>query len=702
MPSSIEISGLKIKDYIKSYKMCKFTPSECLLDPKSSKLVLDFQKLGDFKKIVLVVRRKSGNGTFQVQFGERRHSFSILQNTPQRIIVTGTGPWVEISRNRDSVGLLSLVGVEVFTKNESVNFMPDWKSIIKKCGKYSHLRLVGGDLFANSGGFIEDQGKIAHLETDPPNMFVRESKKISFVGSCKVTRIQFKDNQPVAAQQSFISNREAPSPNIAPPAINVSTPAVKPVIGTPFSKAVSDTISPEHSNSIIYNSVSEKSFDKFLHVKKRHLDAVRSDGKVLLSIKNGAQCSFTINNLNESTDYLCIVTGKALSGNGRIGLNFSYQEGDFSNYGQVTFSSSVFGHKYVSLKSLPAKFGKTPRLNIFKSRGDVGQVLIERILIIKNVNINHAKDMVAAGHLKNFLGGSNLGSVSVPIQVESDDKIYQKSKTYARYFEFKPQSVINQSGIITPQTESGALWSQKMLSTTKVEISKKAIPKSLVIGKLGLKTVSEKVWLDYFYDGPNLSLLKEFNGKKIFTPSKLNQETIKSFCPDSTVLVQIKPLPWTDPKVLKLFKNKKYVVSFHRSKKTTERLIDLWKDEYPHLVLVGARGNFKNKIIPVNEYLPYDVLLGILLESQGLIDFDHVSDKSSGMVNLSINLGIPTMTTSWRYFDNPSVFIPSVNGYPTSSFLEEAWQKIKNSSKKDPNINKIKSEFKQGCETLFK
>lgn len=701
MPSPIEISGLEIKDRVKSCKMCKFTPSECVLDPKSSKLVLDFKDLGKLQKVELLVKRKSGNGTFQVQFGERRHSFSVLQTTLQRIIITGTGPWVEISRNRDSVGLLSLVGVEVFVEDESVNSMTDWKSIIKKCGNYSHLRMVGGELFAATGGYIEDKGRIVHLETDPPNMFVRESKKVSFVGSCKVTRIQLKENQPVVAKKPFVSNREAPSPAVAPPAISVNAPGVKPVIGTPPSKAISEPVPPEISNSIIFNSIEEKSFDKYLHVKGRHLDAVRNDGKTLLSLKNGAQCSFTINNLSDSTDYLCIVTGKTLNGNGRLGLNFSYKEGDFSNYGQVTFSSSLFGHKYVSLKSLPRKFGKIPRLNLFKARGDIGQVLIERIIIIENVDIQHAKDMVVAGHLKNFLG-SGLGSVSVPIQVESDDKIYQKSKTYARYLEFKPESVINKKGLVIPQTESGALWAQKMMSMTNVKVAKKATPKSLTVGKPGLKTISEKVWLDYFHYGPNLSLLKELNGKKIFTPSKLNQETIKNFCPDSTVLVQTKPLPWVQPKVLNLFKNKNYIVSFHRSKESTDRLIKLWKDEYPHLVLVGVRGNFESKVIPVNEYLPYDIFIGILLQSQGVIDFDRVSDKSSGMVKLSVNLGIPTMTTSWEYFEDSNMFIPSVGGYPSSSFLEEAYQKIKASSKKEPQINKIKLEFEQGCETLLK
>lgn len=702
MPSSIEISGLQIKDRVKSCKMCKFTPSECVLDPKSSKLVLDFKEFGKLQKVDLLIKRKSGNGTFQVQFGNRRHSFSILQTTPQRITVTGTGPWVEISRNRDSVGLLSLVGVEVFTEEENVNPMTDWKSIIKKCGNHSHLRMIAGELFATTGGYIEDKGRITHIETDPPNMFVRESKRLSFVGSCKITRIQLKENQPVAAKQPFVSNREAPSPHIAPPTINVNTPGVKPVIGTPLSKTTPDALPPEHSNSIIYNSIDEKSFDKYLHVKGRHLDAVRSDGKVLLSLKNGAQCSFTINNLNESTDYLCIVTGKALSGNGRVGLNFSYKEGDFSNYGQVSFSSSVFCHKYVSLKSLPRKFGKIPRLNLFKARGDIGQVLIERILIIENVNINFAKDMVAAGHLKNFLGGSGLGSVSVPIQIESDDKIYQKSKTYARYLEFKPKSIVNKTGLITPQTESGALWAQKMLSTTKVKMAKEVSPKSLAIGRCGLETSSEKIWLDHFYHNPNLSDLAKLNGKKIFTPSKLNQETIKSFCPDSVVSIQTKPLPWVEPKVLDFFKNIKYIVSFHRSKEATERLIEFWRDEYPHLVLIGARGNFKSKVIPANEYLPYNVLLGILLESQGVIDFDRVSDKSSGMVKLSRNLGVPTMTTSWRYFEEDQVFIPSVGGYPNDSFLSEACQKIKDSVKTEPQIDKIKSEFEQGCEILFK
>jgi hypothetical protein len=701
MPSPIKISSLEIKDRVKSCKMCKFTPSECVLDPKSSKLVLDFKDLGKLQKVDLLVKRKSGNGTFQVQFGERRHSFSVLQTTPQRITVTGTGPWVEISRNRDSVGLLSLVGLEVFAEDESVNSMPDWKSIIKRCGKYSHLRMVGGELFAATGGYIEDKGRIVHLETDPPNMFVRESKKVSFVGSCKVTRIQLKENQPVVAKKPFVSNREAPSPAIAAPAISVNASGVKPVIGTPPSKAISEPVPPEISNSIVFNSIEEKSFDKYLHVKGKHLDAVRSDGKTLISLKNGAQCSFTINNLNDSTDYLCIVTGKALNGNGRLGLNFSYKEGDFSNYGQVTFSSSIFGHKYVSLKSLPRQFGKIPRLNLFKARGDIGQVLIERIIIIENVDIQHAKDMVATGHLKNFLG-SGLGSVSVPIQVESDDKIYQKSKTYARYLEFKPKSIINKKGLVIPQTESGALWAQKMISMTNVKVAKKATLKSLAVGKPGLKTISEKVWLDHFHHESNLSLLKELNGKKIFTPSKLNQETIKSFCPDSTVLVQTKPLPWVQPKFLNLFKNRNYIVSFHRSKESTDRLIELWKDEYPHLVLVGVRGNFKSKVIPVNEYLSYDILVGILLQSQGVIDFDRVSDKSSGMVKLSVNLGIPTMTTSWEYFEDSNMFIPSVNGYPNASFLEEAYQKIKAFSKKEPQINKIKLEFEQGCETLLK
>lgn len=660
----VNIATNKLKDYTSLSRACTFQQDGIKIGPRLGKITIDLVELRA-TKCDLHFKRISGNGKVSIKSEDILDA--MVGSKKSQTFNINVDDLIEITR-ANGTGEIVLLGLTVYSLEES---MPNWRDIIKRCGKYKCIRMVDSRLFASSGGFIEDNNTIQTITTSPSGMFAREGNRIRFLGSCEITNIDIGGGQPVSVSSPYV-NRNAPTPNIAPPSNNSPINAIKitnMLNQSPFPVRMPDVQSYMNSN-IVFNSTELKAFDKYHKIKNKLLKPIRSNNKTYLLLRKGGRCSISISQLQSNTEYIIVIKAKKLNGNGKMFLSLAAQENEFTDMVEEIFNTNI-KNIYVMMKTKTCPYGKFHKLNMAMGDSSSGEILIEEITIVENIGLHRTRGLIENGfyNLSHQGPSLTLGS-TISADNELVDEICKISKQYARY---EPINVdyeaLTEAGSIATTTTSGMNWLCKINKLLpEINIIKninETNSNTLMISNISSLIPGKKVWIDAFIESEitenNISILS--TSEHIFSPSLMNIQILKSKLPNIKIDYSMRPIPYITPKEISFFANKEFALCFHRSSESSLQIIESWQPHFPPLVLVGVRGLFPDHVIPMNEYMPFDEILYLISKCQFIIDVPLYINYDSALLDLANHMGIPIISSNWSALTKDNcIFLPPTKG----------------------------------------
>ena len=399
-----EISQEEIKSIVSSSRSCKFDPAGCILEAKFGKVLFNLSQFKSIETCHLHLRRMSGNGKVLVQSAEAISEITVLSKITQDFVITTTSANIEISRPDDGLGEVCILGLTIGYnyQEEDTPLSYSWKNLISKCGKYSCLRMIDGRLFASEGAFIEGASVIQNIETTPPGMAIRDGDKIKFTGICEVVNlIVDSEAQPKPITSPFI-HREGPTPftnDTFIPTIN----------NNPKNYSLHNSVvkmDTQVANNIIYDSNTNRGLKTITTNNKKSARSIHSNGIDYVLLSRGGAITIPIASLEQEKDYIVVLICKKLNGNGRINVGFCLEDLQPASYTPVLVENA-FNDKYVNIATGKLSSpGVSFKIHLTMLDDGVGEVLISRIMLVKNLPINMRKP--------NSIGVSDIVSDSYP------------------------------------------------------------------------------------------------------------------------------------------------------------------------------------------------------------------------------------------------------------------------------------------------
>jgi hypothetical protein len=703
------IEASKISQFVSSSKSCKVNDKGAKLEARFGSVTFDLSEL-NADKCDIYCKRISGNGKIVVRSGEKTNSNKVLSKISQKICVDINGK-IDIYRPNDGDGEVLIFRIDVYNNPISGDgvLAASWKEIIRKCGKYNKLRLIGDKLYVTVNGYIEDNYKITQIETNPDNRAVRDDNKIKFTESCEIIKIVLSDSSSVVQPiiQPFI-NRNPPT-QIFKPKQDVIDDAIKQVKETGLISK-EEVITLGNNDNIIFNSGSNRGFANYSCNSTGAVKSIRSNGREYIILRKGGSCCIPISSLKGNSDYICIIKGKKLNGNGKFYVNLVTTDSDFEDMTSVVLNNGM-SDRQVGLTTKPTEHGKIHKIHLAMLDNCVGEVLIENILIIEGVafsrHVNRPYFSTPSIYKK-----SNFSHI-VDYNFNTNE-IYLAAKKYAKYeyIDKVKSRNFDIKGNLASSTVSGTCWLSKILPFfPEVKLSKDIdnLNNSLLISSMGSIHPAKSIWVEPFKEeeisNNEIERLKQCSN--IFTPSNINYNFIKEECHNSNVKLLCRYLPYLTPKENPYFNNKNYILSFCREKYLVDKLINLWNPDMPKLALVGARGRYPDYIIPVNEYLSFDELIYVILKSKGVIDLYNGPQYESAFADLIISLGVPIISNNWNIINNNNaVFVPNLdrsNKYPAPNqeSIFDAINKLSSIKTKTFNTDEYLNKFNNSIKELF-
>lgn len=701
----IKITADKIKDYIESYKSCIIQCDGVKIRPKFGILKLNFSGL-NVEECELKIKSISGNGKIIIRSENQVESIIALKSFQNFGIPVKEQ--LKIKRPADGTG--EIVLSEIILHTVGTEMLVDWKRIVRHCERYRYLRMVEGRLFADPGAFIKDNYTIKKIVTNPDGVCTRDGSKLLFSNSCEIIEMDMKGT--VFQSKIPYKHREAPSPqinvlNVQPVFDEIKTPKLSNIV-----LDVAPIQTDQIDSGILFNSTRLDAFSKFRQIKNKFVKLISSNGKNYLLIRKGGKCFLSVSNLNNETVYIIIVRAKRLNGNGKLLVALSHIENEFSGGVNVVFDQSI-SNKYVVLSTKTCPYGQFQKINFAIEETSSGEILIEEVLVVENIGLNRTmgltNDSLAfSSNSANLSDGSYLSIDNVIYDI-----VYRTAKKYAIYTPIacsnKEQNVFGQ---VSTTTTSGLSWINKICSACPQIKNIKNINitnQSFVVSRLGALISAKQIWIDSFNEkelrDKDISILKL--AKKIYSPSLKNVQMLTEALPNSCIELCPKLIPYINPKPIPYFKNKEFVLSFYRDSDSVNKIIQAWQKDMPMLVLVGARGNYPNNVLPVNEYMPYDELLFLLENCKIILDIPAYIDYHSAFLELGYHLGVPIVSSNWFAIDKKNcIFLPSTESVglysiPSEEAITDGVNCACKMSKKTKRIDDYKKKFISNISKLF-
>lgn len=654
----VELNGDRLKQHVHTSKAISFNTDGCRLRSKVGKVSFDLSGFKGISQCSVFIKKISGNGKVRISSGANNYNvLAALRSSQEFIVIVDESGIIEISRPNDGTGELSVVGLIVNTEGEDSDVSKKWRSIISKCGKYASIRLVKGRLFATHGGYLEKGFVITNIVTNPPNMYRRDGDKLLFTGSCEITEMSIDPGaQPAPAQNIDVyANRKPPTKTEVSMQTSTPQPGMQhTVISTLKSFAPTDVVNSLYEH-VMYDS---KSFRGFQANQNKFSKISRSCGKIYLVMKSNATCNFTLATLQPNTEYICIISGKKLNGNGRVHVGLSTEEIFKKGVADIVFPGH-FANRYVTLKTDGFTPNKLQRFHAMTpGKYCNGDVLINRIIIIENIGLKVAQaGLHYHEHFPEERPRKVLVSSNYNVAVEdSDDSVFMSSKRYATYFNNQAKEMGAFSVVMSPMTISGTMWFNKIKSVLpKTRRGNKDDNNVLVVGRSGHIKESSFIWIDVFKGDLQPSDIQKLSmAKIIMSPSLSNIDKIKKALPDANVKFGARPMPYIKSSGPTIFLNKKYVVAIDRESVTTKRLLEAWNNDLPKLAIIGGRGHYPDFVTPINEYMPYEELLYVIGNAQCMVDMPTYSDYESSFLSIAHAMNVPIVSTNKSIMYKPN------------------------------------------------
>lgn len=659
---NIDISGGDLREYVTSYRSVTFAQDGCKMRKKRGLISLDLS-LYDVNKVSVHVKRIGGNGRLIISGNEYT-----VGSTVHQILDIDTNGEIELFRPQHSTGEIVLLGVSFLAEKEDDAVSIDWKSIIKQCGKYSCLRLIKGRLYASSGGYIES-GTIKSIETAPPNSVTIDGEKIHFNSSCEITNIALKPTQGRVQDELYIS-RNPPTP-IEVPQPTTDSGTTKRIISNSAEQIPRHNHQlPNFDDHILYDSLSVRNFKQFS--TNSFSKEIRSNNQTYLLVRQKGHANAAMSQLRDNSEYICIINGKKLNGNGRLYVGASIDNNFMARAAEIVFGGN-FTNKYVQIKAGPGSPSSIQRLHINMPENFCsGEILIQRIIVVENLGLERAKLGIEGNKYLPFSEvqrpDSHDAIFSANLDVNRrDDSVYATAKKYAFYPSIHGVSPIDNDivGSIASNNISGIVWSSRikpLFGNIRVgDLNSESSNDTLLISHMNHLRPARRIWIEPFDFGSKFcdNDVKAIAGADaIFSPSFSNVQYLTEKFGEKNIRLAHRPLPWVEPEQEKFFSNLEFVLTFERDRKDINQILSMWSSDFPRLVIVGARGSYPDFVIPLTEYYPYKKLLYLMKAARFILDLSENSDYHSSILDLANAMGKTMLSTNWYVLDKPTgIFI---------------------------------------------
>jgi hypothetical protein len=662
-----------------------------ILEARFGYLNLEFPNYINPPFINLHVIKIGGNGKFTIN----DHDYTAVSKVAQVINLPFNSQLI-LTRNKESLGEICILGFSIDEIKEDNSVTNKWKSLIARCGTHSGIKLVGERLFASEGAIFERSHLIEDIKTNPPNITTKHGNVLKFNTAAEILDLRISDdvkNIKIIQDSPFI-HRTSNMINIQPE-INfpVIASAITPTISSSSNYAPQNQ-SINYDELRIYDSLIS-GIDQSFFSKNKTVKHHQSNGKVYAVLKTNGSISIPLGAVIPESKYILVIKGKKISGNGKINVGFS--SGNDFNLGPLTIESLNYD-KSVAITSLAKKYPTdTPKLNIQMAENGSGEILIERILLLKDLPLISRSQLITK-----FVSVNNLKNewTSNTLSLSLKEKTQQAAILYAE----NPNHQFELPVVVQALTYAGKQWITKTAPFVKgfkiydpykqienVEYS--TTDPNFIIGSLNNLKISERIFIEEFpvqatISDKDIDILA--NCQSIVSPSRANA-VILSNKTNKEVKCQPKPWFW-----LASSQNiePSFFLYFEKSEQVTKQLTEAWAENFPKLVVVGTNLNCYNHIKKISPHLPYTQLINLFNSAIAIIDVS--SSYKSGMLDLASQLGIPLITSNINYIDN-NVFLNIEEGLSG----EKLFKLINNDFKRLSNTFLAEDYFKNLKELLY-
>lgn len=646
---SVEINGLDIKPYIISQMNCRPAASGYVMEPINSNLFIDLNSFTGDIKASIFFKRISGNGKVKIN-----HIYTdVLSKESHQIdLDIISNKKLEILREQDSIGKVIITSIKIinvksiddkyqFTTNIQEKTLKEhsqnWKHLLIKSGNVRGIKLVDDKLYASEGAQIQHANIIELLETEPPQSFVI-SDVIKFVFACEIKSVYFK-----AEFQNNINGTENKFKHFTKPPIIKTNSIVSNNIPNIQLNSINNMTSLRNNNIIYDSFISGLKPGLLINSKDIIVNQGKNNNGLLL--KREAGFSIPISELKPNMQYVIVANLKKISGNGKFGVAISTTDREEKS-STIVIAPDRETELYIKLNTESApSIGNSYVLKIFRPEDStVGDVLLEQLRIIQGITL-------ASNYIDNTSQNiiKNINTNNVKINKSNDlDSVRATSKQYSRRASHtKTEPKFNYSGDICVKNTSAINWINKVKPLCSgLNIKNNS---NVVFGELGSLVQGERIWIDPFNgniisEEDNLILSK---ANIIISPSLQNTELFQKLYPNVKVHLLERTWPLIETTPMK-YPNGDYVTMIHRTKEITDMVINSYDSKNnPPLVIIGVVDPCPSFVIPMNEYLSYDKMLGVILSSKFLIDLSPIDDYMSGILSLAFDCGLPVLTSNW-------------------------------------------------------
>lgn len=663
----MQITSKEFKKYISSHRSCSFTTQGCVLSPRNSLLSLDLSFIEYDCQCTLQFKRRSGNGKMVIKANGKGNAATARATTLQGITVTlGEDKKLEVLRVKDCSGELILCSIDVQRigpepesepksepKSEPnskpkpkppVVIVPeemDWGTVIKMCGGSKGLKLSNEILYASEGAILKDGSKITSVETEPPNVTKRVGKKIQFIYPCQVLSI---------LSDGYLQDKNEKY-------VHMHRPATVVVLGPKNSPPTSVDVSLPLPIDPVENVYDSQGSNLYLNAQGRK--GVVNSGGSRITVKRGGEFTLPISNLSSNMLYTLAITLQKISGNGRISLSFS----GIAGAGEIDLIAPArAGEVFANLNSGVDYVGGGYSLRVFRpEKSVVGEVMIDRIRIVHGVPIDPGPRNIVlhVDHTTKTPCKSLLRKTTDYSLREADEDIKNTFKHFSvlecpRYENIKVHEDI--SCPIQAIGRNAEQWFNK-ISPIFPNIRNKP---GVAVCSIEDLIESPTVWIEEFdHNASAHQLVKLKNSNVICTPSLTNLYVLRRWMPGKNIQLRHRPWPILGPKQEA---KESYCIYLEKDSNVTDMLVDVWKQDFGALYVVGARRKFPNHIHYISEYEPYSELYNKIAGAYGIIDISANSHYISGVLELATALGLQVATNNHKYLSSTPYIIRNSRG----------------------------------------
>lgn len=640
-----KLESNELRQFIETTTNAHWVKNTLILRPRTGSLVLNLAGHG-VVSCVVNLKRISGNGLVLISANGKSKDYQINSKSSQGISVNvGDDGKINIYRTYRSRGELAIVDVSLYV---DMNTGIDWNRIIKKCEGHACLRLIGDNLHASDGAWVKGQN--LRVQTDPPNLFVKNGDTVKFLGSCRVTELEV--------------SGEAPSEE--PPIKSLNLPVQKEEKKPePTEEKKSEPIkrvlkNDDEENVELSNIIYDTKTAGFAQGYCNRFARVASGG-ALLDHRGGY--SIPLRDLKPNKTYLITVHVSKLTGNGK------FMFGVLPDNGTSTIRVAGGGSQSFTTEIRPIVDGNSYSLSVWRHPSAKGRIQVSRILVLSEATaspleareINHIKlpvtTPVKTERPKPALDIPVLNGNNKPMMIVNSlsDPIGRKAMEFSRAVpqKYKPDNPVQIKSTLKTNTVSGMRW-LSMVHPFLPNVQPHDDPHAS-ISHIHNLICAKKMYIEEFTGSvPDEALDTLQFADMIFVASNLNAEALRHKAGVEHIKITPKRLPYTVPKSLPVVE-KDYILLSNDDSKVTKSVLNALEPLDTKVVLLGARGQVPKNVFPVNEYLPYDQLLYIFGNAKAFIDIPLVEDQVSSYTDLAIASGVQVVSTSWAYMELPHV-----------------------------------------------